>query len=412
MVLDTISRCHQHGIGVLVDFHALPGGANGDSHSGVSTGKAELWSHKHNLDLALECLRFLAVELRPLPNITGLQLVNEAQWAAPGMFKFYDNAIDLIASIDPTIPIYISDGWNLNEAITYCRQKNNVNTSLMRNPVIIDTHKYFTFTEKDRAKSPQEIIQEVRNSQLSELNPHTTKAGNVFDNSTAIGVFIGEYSVTLDGRTWSRTPSAASNRKDLTRQFGHAQSELYINKAIGCTFWSYKFDWEGHQPGRRGMVHTGGGDWGFRTQVDNGNIFAPRVMVVTRGEIGSGVQRATRQARQGRRDKAVGEQTGYWSQTTPGGEFKYDLYGHGWDLGWDDADAFFSSRFHGRIPVTKFNGMGDGDWLGGDFIGALDLWVMKRMAECGMQKQREKCGWGWEQGFRRGLADFREVAGC
>jgi hypothetical protein len=75
-------------------------------------------------------------------------------------------------------------------------------------------------------------------------------------------------------------------------------------------------------------------------------------------------------------------------------------------LGWADADAFFSSRLDGRIPVTASSGGLDGNWLGGDIIGVLDLWVLKRMRECGMHKEKEKCGWKWEQGFRRGYKDF------
>ena len=49
---------------------------------------------------------------------------------------------------------------------------------------------------------------------------------------------------------------------------------------------------------------------------------------------------------------------------------------------------------------------------GGDKIGALDLWVLKRM-------RKERCadrntcefGWEWEQGFRKGVSDFYAVVG-
>src|SRR5690606_3346947 len=37
-----IASAASHGIATLIDFHALPGGANGDSHSGTSSHKAEL----------------------------------------------------------------------------------------------------------------------------------------------------------------------------------------------------------------------------------------------------------------------------------------------------------------------------------------------------------------------------------
>ena len=43
---------------------------------------------------------------------------------------------------------------------------------------------------------------------------------------------------------------------------------------------------------------------------------------------------------------------------------------------------------------------------GADKIGALDLWICKRMGECGMWKGKEAAGWEWEQGFRKGVGDF------
>jgi hypothetical protein len=49
---------------------------------------------------------------------------------------------------------------------------------------------------------------------------------------------------------------------------------------------------------------------------------------------------------------------------------------------------------------------------GGDKIGALDLWVLKRMREekCA---DRDACGfgWEWEHGFRKGVKDFYAAIG-
>ena len=49
---------------------------------------------------------------------------------------------------------------------------------------------------------------------------------------------------------------------------------------------------------------------------------------------------------------------------------------------------------------------------GGDKIGALDLWVLKRMRQekCAVKEQC-KFGWEWEQGFRKGVADFYGAIG-
>lgn len=44
---------------------------------------------------------------------------------------------------------------------------------------------------------------------------------------------------------------------------------------------------------------------------------------------------------------------------------------------------------------------------GGDRIGMLNLWVLKRMTEVGCaDKATCSYGWEWEQGFRQGLKAF------
>ena len=173
-----VARCFVRGIGVLLDMHAAPGGANSEAHSGTSIGKAQLWGNKFNLDLLLRCLCFMAQEVASgMEGVIGIQLVNEAKWDPPGMYKFYDDALLKIGVIDPTLPVYISDGWDLPRALKYAQSKNKVKGEAT-NPLIVDTHKYYTFAEKHTSRSPQELIAEVSTElrQLDGLN------GNVFDN--------------------------------------------------------------------------------------------------------------------------------------------------------------------------------------------------------------------------------------
>jgi hypothetical protein len=110
-----------------------------------------------------------------------------------------------------------------------------------------------------------------------------------------------------------------------------------------------------------------------------------------------------------------------------------------WHLGWIDARDFFRARSEGILPhgydcrheeaVTRSQeGAGESKAKqdrvpvstavdaqcpgGGDKIGALDLWILKRMRE-------EKCadrdicefGWEWEHGFRKGVQDFYAAVG-
>jgi aryl-phospho-beta-D-glucosidase BglC (GH1 family) len=164
-----VGRCLEYGIGVLLDFHALPGGANGEAHSGTGSGEAELWKSRADLEMAVRCLCFMAKEISDggMDGVVGVQVCNEAQWEALGLYKFYDMVISKMAEADPTLPIYISDAWNLDTAIRYAIGKNGVKGRLS-NPVIVDTHRYYTFAEKDISRSPQEIIAQIPR-ELSEM---------------------------------------------------------------------------------------------------------------------------------------------------------------------------------------------------------------------------------------------------
>lgn len=166
-----------------------------------------------------------------MDGVAGLQLCNEAVTDAPGMYSWYDSVIAQIVRIDAALPLYISDAWNLDQAIRYIKEKNKATNP--NNPIVIDTHKYYTFAESDRQQSPQEIINRVPN-ELGELNG---RQGNVFDHGAA-DLVVGEYSCVLDVQTWSKVDG--SQRKDLTLQFGRAQSKRWQDKAGGSYFWTYK----------------------------------------------------------------------------------------------------------------------------------------------------------------------------
>jgi hypothetical protein len=116
--------------------------------------------------------------------VLGLQIVNESVYDAKGMYEFYSQAIDIIGSVDEAIPIYVSDGWDLPRCIQWTGSRHPHHNR--RNPIVIDTHRYFTFSDKDRACSPQEIIARIP-SELGEVNP-----GDLCNKGEA-QVIVGEW---------------------------------------------------------------------------------------------------------------------------------------------------------------------------------------------------------------------------
>jgi hypothetical protein len=224
------SRANAYGIGCILDLHGLPGGANGGNHSGTNSGKAELWNNQSFLDLAQKCIEFLASEAISMENVIGIQPCNEAAADAPGMYEWYDSVVCAVHSIDSSMPIIISDGWNLSKAVDWVLSKNCA-TSGQSGPIFIDTHKYFCFTDGD--ESPQEIISNIP-QQLTELDG---KEGNV-STCGAIQVIVGEYSCVFSDSSWNLKGSA--DRSGLVKEFGNAQSTRWQQRAGGSYFWTYK----------------------------------------------------------------------------------------------------------------------------------------------------------------------------
>jgi aryl-phospho-beta-D-glucosidase BglC (GH1 family) len=360
-----IQRLRARSIGVLVDLHALPGGANAQEHSGTNSGVAELWTNPDNRLLGVRCCQFLAEESRSGADLAGIQLVNEAEWESEHMYEWYDDCIAAISNIDFRIPVIISDGWNLAKAVDWSLQKNSIYSD-RQTPVVIDTHYYWAFSEEDKRKAPQEICREA----LLKLEELDGKEGAVNDRG-AVQVIVGEYSCVLTEDSWAKCGDAS--REDLVKEFGQAQSTRYQQRAGGSFFWTWKMDW------------MPGGEWGFKAQTDTGAVIPPRHTTLSEDDRQEKVEKA-RNEKDGRRHEAVQQHVSYWSGVDPNGSYEHEKYEHGWQVGYQDALAFF-----------------DGQATPGDMIGMREMWILKRIRESGY---RGGFTWLFEQGLRKGIDDF------
>ncbi|CZR53769.1 related to Putative glucan 1,3-beta-glucosidase [Phialocephala subalpina] len=381
-VRNIVQRCHDAGIGVLIDLHALPGGANSEIHSGTSSGTASLWGNSFNLNLATSCLVFIANEANTMPGVVGLQFCNEAETGAAGkgMFDWYGSTCWQVNQVNKNLPVYISDSWDLRTALPFLKNMNPTNSGAL-NPMIIDTHRYYTFSDFDKSQSPQQIIASIPN----ELNELDGQDGNVFNGGAAC-VLVGEYSCVLDPVIWSKTTPDQFNA--LKQQFGTVQSQRWQSRSGGSSFWTFKMDW------------MDGGDWGFKQQTNDGNITAPAAMTLAAADINNRAANAN-SAAQGLHDAALNAHVNYWNGAAPGQHFEHFRYDSGWWNGWTDAQTFFTARVSGHVPGGN----------GGDKIGFVDLWVRKRMLETNNEQSSTGFGWEWEQGFRKGLADYYGAVG-
>lgn len=159
-----------------------------------------------------------------MPGIVGIQIVNEAEYNAKGMYDWYGEVLNELRKIDPSMPICISDAWDLDRALSWSQKRNSFHERSV-NPIIVDTHLYWCFSDQDKGKSPQQIMEEAKHK-LSGLDG---KDGSIVDHGAA-QVIVGEYSCVLSEESWSK--GGPQPKEELVRQFGNIESDRFQHRQV------------------------------------------------------------------------------------------------------------------------------------------------------------------------------------
>ncbi|KAK9467113.1 glycoside hydrolase superfamily [Lipomyces arxii] len=282
-----IELAGRYKIGVLIDIHALPGGANPDSHSGIKGGGKFFQTSSH-VSLGLKCVAFIAKEVQKIDNVIAIQIVNEASWDAPAE-SYYTNALKRVREIDPTQNVVISDAWNRGKYSDFVKDKPGM---------IVDTHVYKCFSDDDNKKRPQQLIKDIRD-------------GEWFTSS----IIIGEFSCVMSGNSWGNI--SEHDRAGLKREFGCAQINSFVQKSAGFYFWTYKFE-EGP-----------GGEWDFRQMVKENCLPLPKRM-------GKHVSNGDQECKE-----MLGGHVYYWDNNSKD-KMEHWRYEEGFKTAWKDASAFYA----------------------------------------------------------------------
>ncbi|KAK9326040.1 glycoside hydrolase superfamily [Lipomyces orientalis] len=277
-----------HNIGVLVDLHAVPGGANADSHSGVSGG-GKFFSSSLHVSLALECIEYIAREVKDYDNVIGIQVVNEASYGAAAE-KYYVHAAQKIREIDPTQIIVISDGWDRGKYAEFVKDKPGM---------LVDTHVYKCFSEADKCNAPNQLV---------------AAAAMEWLDTTMI---VGEFSCTLDTQTWNRV--SKSDRAKFRAEYGRVQFNRFAQNSAGFYFWTFKFE------------QGSGGEWDYREMVNSGCI---PIYERTKHKVTSNGEQESR--------LAVQAHAAYWDSQVKGEKMEHSRYQDGFLTGWRDAAQFWA----------------------------------------------------------------------
>ncbi|AAS50670.1 ABL101Cp [Eremothecium gossypii ATCC 10895] len=235
-----IHDASRRNIGVLIDMHGLPGGANSEHHSGEGVD-ASFFKSGRNMDTVCNTMiPFIVQDLRGFHNVVGLQVVNEAvyDYAAEGQKYYYERAVNAVRANSVCLPVVISDGWSPDQWSKW------INDRGLSNDIVIDTHVYRCYSDDDKSKSVQQLTDDLKDT--------------VRLDRDAADFVVGEFSCVLDADSWAKT---SGDRDQLIKNFGHEQVRVFNSNAnVGWFFWTYQFQ------------HGDGGEWGFVPMVHHGNL--------------------------------------------------------------------------------------------------------------------------------------------
>ncbi|CDH14840.1 related to Putative glucan 1,3-beta-glucosidase [Zygosaccharomyces bailii ISA1307] len=328
-----------HDIGVLVDLHGLPGGANADSHSGCTISTASFFHNSGYINQVVnEILPFIAKDICVNnENVIGLQIVNESVFdnKASGQKSYYLKAVKAIQNVDSTLPVVISDGWWPQQWADWV-QKHGLATT-----VVVDSHVYRCFSDGDKAKSAQEITGELSKT----LNFPKDQADYM----------VGEFSCVLDSKTWDMTHG---DRQKLVQTFGNTEISVFAeNTSWGWFFWTLQFE------------HGDGGEWGFVPMVNNSAI--PKRPSGAHSIIGDNEIKMF-----------VQQHADYWKDKG-GDHMEHWRYEDGLRSSVADMSAFANFK--------------------NSLVGRWYSWKTQRRQQYVKQKGDGEFMWEWEQGYQKGL---------
>ncbi|KZT07057.1 glycoside hydrolase family 5 protein [Laetiporus sulphureus 93-53] len=300
----------------------------------------------------------------PLPNIVGIELLNEPQPQShkQALEKWYLDTFRALRSIDSSIPLYIGDAWMTDE---YADFISNSGAQF----IVLDHHLYRCFTPQDSSTSATEHARAL--SDPNQSAPQMFARVSQKLEGAGCGLVVGEWSGALN----PGSVQGIQNEDAARRDYIAAQLQLYDRHCAGWFFWTYKKQWSGDK------------GWSFRDAVEAG-VFPALVGLRRRKPVEDTAAIAPR--RDLARDKALGEHTAYWQQYP--GHYEHERFGEGFIQGWEDAWVFLGAEPLASAPVSE--------------LGFKGPWA-KRRAQEHARRQGEGNIWEYEQGFMQGVTAAR-----
>ena len=232
-----LDQSHQNGLKLLLDLHGAPGSQNGWDHSGRS-GPINWPKDPQNIQETLRILETFSQKYGNHPALLGIELLNEPRDVVPLeiLQQFYQDAYARIRkNLAPGVAVVFHDSFRPFAWKQFMQEPAFTN-------VILDTHLYQCFNEKDKARTALEQLQFAIN-----------RKGELDDmQREELPTIVGEWSSLPERATAGLSPLQVASVK---RAYADMQL-LNYEGTRGWFFWSYKLQ---HQ-----------GEWNFRYCVERG----------------------------------------------------------------------------------------------------------------------------------------------
>ncbi|KAF9450693.1 glycoside hydrolase family 5 protein [Macrolepiota fuliginosa MF-IS2] len=375
-IKEAFELAYKYRIGILIDLHAAPGKQNADSHSGTSN-EPTFFSSRSNLQHATHVLTTLLTHLNqflhthnpPLPNLIGIELLNEPHPPSDSVLQsWYSTTIHKLRSIDSTIPLYLGECWRLDTYTNWLTSKHFSASGL----VVLDHHLYRCFTSSDICTSASAhcaaLDPDANSHTAQQFSTLSEKLGGFPGGS---GLVVGEWSGALNPGSLT---SSTTGGWEETKKYIEAQLRLYDRTCAGSFFWTFK---EQH-PGDKG--------WSLCDAVGAGT-FPNRIGLRLTGanEVDIDPEEVL-EAKTARKAVAAENHRNWWSQYP--GQYMHWRFEAGYDSGWDSAFHFFTFNLNGRDSLTE--------------LGFARAWAQHQTDDHGQNY------WEFEHGFLQAMDGARE----
>lgn len=369
-IVKAIQAAQSHGIGVLIDLHGVPGGQNGEGHSGLSNGKAGFWHGMQTGRLhkaTIEILVGLASSVAQFDNVVGLELMNEPENDSE-LQGFYQKAIKAIrTSSDPraqNLPLYVGDAWNTGHYATWLGDHANA-----ENFLVLDHHLYRCFTPKDHSTPAEQHAQNLDPQQNGRTAQWLAKMSGKCDGS----IVIGEWSGALNPGSFKN--SQIQSHREGQKLFAQAQWRAFEEYTGGYYFWTLKKE-GGPDPG-----------WCMYTAVEKGVLPPSLVPLIAAGRRYPDPRQMAGQVDAALRPRMDGH-VNFWSQQK-GGPFEHWRFEDGFRQAWTDATSFLAQ--------------------GGSEIGFTGQLASLRLEAHKKAKGDSPAAWEFKHGYVQAVGAFRQM---